>query len=157
MNVQILTDPYFFSETKSVRRNSAEESDPVPRSGRRIRSAEEIEKIMKTVEKYAPTTAASKTTTGSETTTEQQQQQHTSSENQEEEPEKFQRIQQPPTPPPVTRVQIHNIRSSLPRPEIEMIYTVYQGTNAFFRHKVNFSGPWENTQTLWQSLLLLLK
>jgi hypothetical protein len=26
-----------------------------------------------------------------------------------------------------TRVQIHNIRSSLPRPEIEMIYTVYQG------------------------------
>jgi len=26
-----------------------------------------------------------------------------------------------------TRVQIHNIRSSLPRPEIEMIYTVYRG------------------------------
>jgi hypothetical protein len=103
-----------------VRRNSKDddEAEFQPRSGRRIRSAEEIEKIMKNVEKFAPpppTTNVDETTTT--TVTSISTEQH------------FKKLQQQQqqNKPSATRVQIHNIRSSLPRPEIEMIYTVYQG------------------------------
>jgi hypothetical protein len=103
-----------------VRRNSKDddEAEFQPRSGRRIRSAEEIEKIMKNVEKFAPpppTTNVDETTTTTVTSTSTEQH--------------FQKLQQQQqqNKPSATRVQIHNIRSSLPRPEIEMIYTVYQG------------------------------
>ena len=105
-----------------VRRNAKDddEAEFQPRSGRRIRSAEEIEKIMKNVEKFAPPPPTTKnvdettTTTFASTSTEQHFQ-------------KLQQQQQQQNKPSATRVQIHNIRSSLPRPEIEMIYTVYQG------------------------------
>jgi hypothetical protein len=105
-----------------VRRNSKDddEAEFQPRSGRRIRSAEEIEKIMKNVEKFAPpppTTNVDETTT---TTT-------FASTSTEQHFQKLQQQQQQQNKPSATRVQIHNIRSSLPRPEIEMIYTVYQG------------------------------
>ena len=103
---------FLFSDTKPVRRNTDEKEDPIPRSGRQIRSAEEIQRIMKSVEQFAGRPLL------------QQQQQPQQRSLQLEGTEKqLQQLQQGP----VTRVQIHNIRSSLPRPEIEMIYTVYQG------------------------------
>ena len=95
-----------------MRRNTDEKEDPIPRSGRQIRSAEEIQRIMKSVEQFA----------GRPLLQQQQQQQQRSLQLEGTE-KQLQQLQQGP----VTRVQIHNIRSSLPRPEIEMIYTVYQG------------------------------
>ena len=96
-----------------MRRNTdeKEEENPIPRSGRQIRSAEEIQRIMKSVEQFAGRPLL-----------QQQQQQQRSLQLDGNHKQKGQ-LQQAP----VTRVQIHNIRSSLPRPEIEMIYTVYQG------------------------------
>jgi hemolysin activation/secretion protein len=104
---------FFFSDSKPVRRNTddKEEENPIPRSGRQIRSAEEIQRIMKSVEQFAGRPLL-----------QQQQQQQRSLQLDGNHKQKGQ-LQQAP----VTRVQIHNIRSSLPRPEIEMIYTVYQG------------------------------
>ena len=106
-----------------------EETEPIrPRSGRQIRSADEIEKIMKSVEKYAAE-MASETTTTTRTTLSSTTLTSTTltSDSNESQRSKRQQQQRQQDRPRTARVQIHNIRSSLPRPEIEMIYTVYQG------------------------------